>query len=319
MAELRKFLRERWRYIDAMLAVAVIVGSLAYIYDLLVGSRGLDLAYITRNYGLYLHVVVTNVYATTIAFLVGMAIGFFIGWLRTARTMPLAKFVVSMRAERRARSEDPAITEVGSGLLLFVSLLWYGTKYIVRRIGDGFVEIMRGTPVLVQILFAATFFVVFLPRYANEGLLIGIAALSINTGGYQAEIFRAGLQTVHSGQIEAARAIGFSRLRAMRHVILPQALRLIIPPLTNEYIGLFKTSTFLFVLGVPNEISYVAQHEGFAGDVFEIFAMVTAIFLAITVTLSFVVQSLERRFRIPGLGIEQVRKPRGVKTVAPIA
>ncbi len=301
MADWRKFLRDRWRYIDAILALAVIVGSLLYIYDLLVGSRGLDVGYISRNYGLYLHVVVTNVYATTIAFLVGMAIGFFIGWLRTARTMPLA------------------ITEVGSGLLLFVSLLWYGTKYIVRRIGDGFVEIMRGTPVLVQILFAATFFVVFLPGYANEGLLIGIAALSINTGGYQAEIFRAGLQTVHSSQIEAARAIGFSRLRAMRHVILPQALRLIIPPLTNEYIGLFKTSTFLFVLGVQNEISYVAQHEGFAGDVFEIFAMVTAIFLAITVTLSFVVQSLERRFRIPGLGIEQVRKPRGVKIVAPVA
>ncbi len=144
MADWRKFLRDRWRYIDAILALAVIVGSLLYIYDLLVGSRGLDVGYITRNYGLYLHAVLTNVYATTIAFLVGMAIGFFIGWLRTARTMPLAKFVVSMRAERRARSEDPAITEVGSGLLLFVSLLWYGTKYVVRRIGDGFVEIMRG-------------------------------------------------------------------------------------------------------------------------------------------------------------------------------
>ncbi len=319
MANWRKFLRDRWRYIDAILALVVIVGSVWYIYDLLVGSRGLDVGYITRNYDLYLRAVLTNVYATTIAFLVGMAIGFSVGWLRTARTLPLAKFLASMRVERRARSEDPATTEVGSSLLLLVSLLWYGAKYIVRRIGDGFVEIIRGTPVLVQILFAATFFVVFLPQYATEGLLIGIVALAINTGGYQAEIFRAGLQTVHSGQIEAARAIGFSRLRAMRHVILPQALRLIIPPLTNEYIGLFKTSTFLFVLGVQSEISYTAQHEGFAGDVFEIFAMVTAIFLAITVTLSFVVQSLERRFRIPGLGIEQVRKPRGVKTVAPAA
>jgi len=318
LANWRKFLRDRWRYIDAILALAVIVGSLWYIYDLLVGSRGLDVGYIARNYGLYLRAVLTNVYATTIAFLVGMAIGFSVGWLRTARTLPLAKFVVSMRAERRARSEDPAITEARS-LLLFVSLLWYGTKYIVRRIGDGLVEIIRGTPLLVQILFAASFFVVFLPEYATEGLLIGIVALAINTGGYQAEIFRAGLQTVHSGQIEAARAVGFSRLRAMRYVILPQALRLIVPPLTNEYIALFKASTFLFVLGVQSEISYTAQHQGFAGDVFEIFAMVTAIFLAITVTLSFVVQSLERRFRIPGLGIEAVRKPRGVKMPAPVA
>ena len=313
----RKFLRDRWRYIDGILAIAFILGALWYIYDLLVGSRGLDVGYITRNYGLYLHAVLTNGYATTIAFLVGMAIGFSVGWLRTARTVPLAKFVVTIRAERRARSEDPAMREVDSMFLLFVSLLWYGTKYVVRRIGDGFVEIIRGTPLLVQILFASSFFVVFLPEYATEGLLIGIVALSINTGGYQAEIFRAGLQTVHSGQVEAARAMGFSRLGAMRHVVLPQALRLIIPPLTNEYIGLFKASTFLFVLGVQSEISYIAQHEGFAGDVFEIFAMVTAIFLAITVTLSFVVQAIERRFRVPGLGIEQVRKPRGVRTVAP--
>src|SRR5437870_15175 len=213
MTNWRKFLRDRWRYFDAALALAVIIGSLVYIYDLLGGSRGLDVAYITRNYPLYLHAV----------------------------------------------------------------------------------------------------FIVFLPQYASEGILIGIIALAINTGGYQAEIFRAGLQTVHSGQVEAARAIGFSRLKAMRYVILPQALRLIIPPLTNEYIGLFKASTFLFVLGVQSEISYIAQHEGFAGDVFEIFAIVTAIFLAITVTLSFVVQALERRFRIPGLGIEQVKLPRGVR------
>src|SRR3989441_4775768 len=248
-----------------------------------------------------------------------MAIGFSVGWLRTARTVSLAKFAASMRIEKRDRREDPAQSEATRRLMVALSLLWYGTKYVIRRIGDGFVEVIRGTPLYVQILFASSFFIVFLPQYATEGLLIGIIALAINTGGYQAEIFRAGLQTVHSGQIEAARAMGFSRLRAMRYVVLPQALRLIIPPLTNEYIALFKASTFLFVLGVQSEISYIAQHQSFAGDVFEIFAMVTAIFLAITVTLSFVVQALERRLRIPGLGIEAVRKPRGVKIPAPVA
>jgi len=313
MADWRRFLRDRWRYFDAVLALAVIIGSLAYIYDLLIGSRGLDVAYITRNYTLYLHAVFTNVYATTIAFVVGMAIGFSVGWLRTARTMSLAKFAASMRVEKRERQQAPSSSEGTRRLLVVLSLLWFGTKYVVRRIGDGFVEIIRGTPLYVQILFASSFFIVFLPDYASEGILIGIIALAINTGGYQAEIFRAGLQTVHSGQIEAARAIGFSRLKAMRYVILPQALRLIIPPLTNEYIGLFKASTLLFVLGVQTEISYIAQHQGFAGDVFEIFAIVTAIILGITVTLSFVVQALERRFRIPGLGIGQIKRPRGVR------
>ena len=313
MADWRRFLRDRWRYFDAALALGVIIGFLAYIYDLLVGSRGLDVAYITRNYTLYLRAVFTNVYATTIAFVVGMAIGFSVGWLRTARTVSLAKFASSMRVEKRERQAAPSGSEGARRLLVVLSLVWYGAKYVVRRIGDGFVEIIRGTPLYVQILFASSFFIVFLPQYATEGILIGITALAINTGGYQAEIFRAGLQTVHSGQIEAARAIGFSRLKAMRYVILPQALRLIIPPLTNEYIGLFKASTFLFVLGVQDEISYIAQHEGFAGDVFEIFAIVTAIVLGITVTLSFIVQALERRFRIPGLGIEQVKLPRGVR------
>ena len=310
MAHWRKFLRDRWRYFDTALALAVILGSLLYVYDLLVGSRGLDVGYIVRNYPLYLRAVFTNVYATTIAFVIGMTVGFSVGWLRTARTIPLQKVVAALRVERLERRQGPPQDEGARLLRGFPSTLWYGAKYVVRRIGDGFVEIIRGTPLYVQILFASSFFVVFLPQYATQGLLIGIAALAVNTGGYQAEIFRAGLQTVHSGQIEAARAIGFSRLGAMRYVILPQALRLIIPPLTNEYIGLFKASTLLFVLGVP-EISYLALHEGYAGDVFEIFAIVTAIFLGITVTLSFIVQAVERRFRIPGLGIEQVEKPLG--------
>src|SRR2546426_5869029 len=113
MTNWRKFLRDRWRYFDAALALAVIVGSLVYIYDLLVGSRGLDIAYVTRNYPLYLHAVFTNVYATTIAFIVGMAIGFSVGWLRTARTVPLATFAASMRVDTRERQQNPTGSEKG--------------------------------------------------------------------------------------------------------------------------------------------------------------------------------------------------------------
>src|SRR5207302_5652656 len=111
MADWRRYLRKHWRYFDAALALVVIIGSIAYIYDLLVGSRGLDVAYITRNYTLYLHAVLTNVYATTIAFLAGLAIGFSVGWLRTARTASLAKFAGSMRVEKRERQEDASGSE----------------------------------------------------------------------------------------------------------------------------------------------------------------------------------------------------------------
>src|SRR2546427_11624452 len=108
MANWRKFLRDRWRYFDAALALAVIIGSLVYIYELLDGSRALDVANITRNYPLYLHAVFTNVYATTIAFVVGMAVGFSVGWLRTARSLSVAKFAACMRVEKPERQDAPA-------------------------------------------------------------------------------------------------------------------------------------------------------------------------------------------------------------------
>src|SRR5438093_13293258 len=111
MADWRRYLREHWRYFDAALALVVIIGSIAYIYDLLVGSRGLDVAYISRKYPLYLHAVFTNVYATTIAFLVGMAIVFSVGWLRTARTVSLATFVASLRLEKLDRQENASHNE----------------------------------------------------------------------------------------------------------------------------------------------------------------------------------------------------------------
>src|SRR2546430_15401557 len=132
MTNWRKFVRDRWRYFDAALALAVIIGSLVYIYDLLVGSRGLDVAYITRNYPLYLHAVFTNVYATTIAFVVGMALGFSVGWLRTARTVSVAKFAASMRVEKRERRGAPPGRGGNTRLVVLARFLWDGAKYILR-------------------------------------------------------------------------------------------------------------------------------------------------------------------------------------------
>jgi polar amino acid transport system permease protein len=138
----------------------------------------------------------------------------------------------------------------------------------------------------------------------------GLLAMTANTGGYQSEIFRAGIQTVHSGQVEAARAIGFSRWGAMRHVILPQALRLVIPPLTNEYIGLLKASSLLLVIGIV-ELTEIGRRESFfQGKPFESFAIVTALYLLITVPVSKVIQYVERRYGIPGLGVHQVATTR---------
>ena len=293
MGSLEDLRRQRTRTFDTIAAVVLTIGIVGVLLEVLVGRYGLNWTYIASAWPTYLRGAWVTFYVTTVSYIVGMGIGFIIGWARAARV-----------SVRKPGAQGAAV---------------FGVKYTLRRMGDGYVAAIRGTPLFVQIVFVSSVLVIrFSSLDPNQlALIAGLVALTANTGGYQSEIFRAGIQTVHTGQVEAARAIGFSRWKAMRHVVLPQALRLVIPPLTNEYIGLFKASTFLFVLGVPSEISYIAQHEGFAGDVFEIFAMVTAIFLAITVTLSFVVQAIERRFRVPGLGIEQVRKPRGVRTVAP--
>src|SRR2546428_5293583 len=133
MANWRKFLRDRWRYFDAALALDVIIGSLVYIYELLVGSRGLDVAYITRNYPLYLHAVFTNVYATTIAFVVGMALGFSVGWLRIARSLSVAKFAASMRVEKRERQAAPLGGEGTRRVLVVFSCFLDATKCVRRR------------------------------------------------------------------------------------------------------------------------------------------------------------------------------------------
>jgi len=195
----------------------------------------------------------------------------------------------------------------GEGWTSFASMVTI--DYLTQDRG-AYVEIIRGTPLFVQIVFAWSVLLVNYPRLDDLGLIAGIAALTANTGGYQSEIFRAGLQTVHAGQAEAARAVGMSRLRAMRYVVLPQALRLIIPPLTNEYIGLLKASSFLFVIGVQ-ELTTVGKSEAFREfKVFEVFALVTGIYFLMTVPLSKAIAYVERRYRIPGLGMQQARTAR---------
>ena len=193
------------------------------------------------------------------------------------------------------------------------AILVHGVKYYLKRIADAYVSIIRGTPLFVQIIFAWSVIITYSPRMdlTLQGLLAGILALTVNTGGYQSEIFRAGITTVHSGQVEAARAIGLSRWGAMRHVILPQAVRLVIPPLTNEYIGLLKASSLVVIVGAVTELTTFGRREAFINfHVFEAFALVTGIYLLITVPVSKVIEWVERLYRVPGLGIQQDRTAR---------
>jgi His/Glu/Gln/Arg/opine family amino acid ABC transporter permease subunit len=277
------------------------VGAVAFVANVFVGREGFDFGYIRDNYIVYLRAAQVTVYATGVSFAMGIVIGFFIGWARTARAIPLRKLLQGRESEEDRNT---------SSLKTFSIILWAGTKYAVRRVADGYVELMRGTPLTVQITFIWSVLLVQYPRLPQLSLLAGIIALTLNTGGYQGEIFRAGLQTVHSGQVEAARSIGLSRWGTMRSIVLPQGLRLVIPPLTNEFVGLLKASSLLFVIGVA-ELTTVGRSQAFLTfKIFEIFALVTGTYLLLATPLSKVVEYVERRYRIPGLGIQAARAAR---------
>jgi polar amino acid transport system permease protein len=130
----------------------------------------------------------------------------------------------------------------------------------VYALATFYVSLIRGTPLLLQIVF----FFLALPQLGIKlsGLSAGVLALGINYGAYMSEIFRAGIQAISIGQREAALAIGMTHGQIMRRVILPQALRLIIPPVGNDFIAMLKDSALISVTGFVHEILWRAQKAG---------------------------------------------------------
>lgn len=203
------------------------------------------------------------------------------------------------------------LTAGGFGIGILIGFLTSAARVsrsrILRAIAKGYVDVFRGTPILVQILLWLTLVLALIPTYQFRTLVAGFLALTINTGAYQAEIFRGGLKAIHEGQLEAGRALGFTRWKLMRHIQLPQTLRLIIPPMTNEFILLLKSSALLSAIGVV-ELAFVATRVTVQSFLpLEAWTAATLLYLAMTVPLAKLVQYTETRFRIPGLGLPVAR------------
>ena len=166
---------------------------------------------------------------------------------------------------------------------------------ILQVIAVCYVNIIRGTPMLVQI-----FLIYFaLPMVIGERInpfVAAVAACSINSGAYVSEIFRAGIQSVDKGQMEAGRSLGLSWMQTMRYVILPQAFKHVIPPLGNEFISMTKETSLVSVIGFEELTRrgqlIIAKTYGS----FEIWLTVAAIYLVMTLTIARLVSYLERRF-----------------------
>jgi polar amino acid transport system permease protein len=164
---------------------------------------------------------------------------------------------------------------------------------VFRIITFGYVQFIRGTPLLVQIFliyFGLPALGINVPAYWS-----GVIALGLNSGGFQAEIVRAGIESIDRGQSEAARSIGMSRFQTLIFILVPQTVRRVIPPLTNELITLVKSSSLLSAIAAL-ELTHAGQliiARTFAP--FEIYAAVALIYLAIVSVLSRASALLEKR------------------------
>ncbi len=157
-----------------------------------------------------------------------------------------------------------------------------------------YVTFFRGTPLFVQILLIH-FGVVPLITGTTDPVMAAIMALSLNAAAYIAEIFRAGIQSIETGQMEAARSLGMSHVQAMIHVILPQAIKRMIPPLGNEFIVLIKESSIAAVIAAPELLYWGRAMGGQYGKVWEPYLTAALIYLFLTLTMSFILHRIERR------------------------
>lgn len=171
-----------------------------------------------------------------------------------------------------------------------------------------YVELVRNSPLLVQVFIAYWFVGKLLDTAftdptgtrnatweSHRAFLMGGLAMAVFAGAYVGEIVRGGIESVERGQMEAARALGLSRLAAMRHVILPQALRRSLPAMAGQFISLVKDSSLLSVIGVTEVLMSARQMMSATFLSLEPWFLAAALYLSITFPLSFGVQFLERR------------------------
>lgn len=197
------------------------------------------------------------------------------------------------------------------GLILAVASL--SRSLVLRQSARFYIEIVRGVPILVLLLYVAFVFapalvvawngvvtsIGFEPIRTRDFTLLwrAILALTIGYSAFIAEVFRAGLQSIDKGQIEAANALGLSPWQRFRLIVFPQAFRTILPPLGNDFIAMVKDSSLVSVLGVLDvtQLGKVTAAGNFR--YFETYNVVALIYLAMTVSLSLVLRRIERRMR----------------------
>jgi len=164
---------------------------------------------------------------------------------------------------------------------------------VINGVASLYVSLVRGTPLIVQIYFI--FFGLPAMGIVLDPVTTGVFALGFNYGAYMTEVFRAGIQAVPRGQREAAQALGMSESLVMRRVVLPQAVRIVIPAIGNDFIAMTKDSALVSIVGL-NEVLWRANKVGRSQfQSIQAFVIAAAIYWVMTIVLSFLQERLERR------------------------
>lgn len=199
---------------------------------------------------------------------------------------------------------------LGTGIGLILALWRRSRQWPLRLFAGGYIWLIRGTPLLVQAMIIYdgasalglySFGTLNLGFMSVPGIIqAGIVTLALNEGAYMAEIMRAAIDSVDKGQTEAAESLGMRHWQAMRHVVLPQAMRVVIPPLGNEFNNMLKVTSVLSVIGLQELFLAAEDYNSATFRTFEIFLVAAIYYIAMTTIWSFIQSAIERRLEARG-------------------
>jgi len=203
------------------------------------------------------------------------------------------------------------LTVVSFIFIILVGLLGglgrISSNRIINLISSLYVEIIRGIPLLVQLIwwyFAAPVIIQeigkilnisALAEYRSNAIVLAIIGLVVCYGAYMSEIFRAGIQSIHKGQMEAARSLGMNYLQAMRYIILPQAFRVVLPPVGNEFIMLLKDTSLVSVVAVSDLTRRGREFMSTHFNPIETWTLIALLYLVMTLFAARIINWLEHR------------------------
>ena len=197
---------------------------------------------------------------------------------------------------------------LGSIIGLVATFLQQSQKKSLKAVTNIYTQVIRGTPLLVQLyiwLYGLPLIGISLPIlpflgdvYGSREFLTAVVALSINSGAYICELLRGGLESIDKGQMEAGRSLGLSRKETMKSVIIPQAIRVVLPGLGNEFIAMIKESSIVSVVGIFDVMYTSNIVKAATYSIFEPLIIVAIIYFFLTYSLTGIMKQLEKRLSV---------------------